>query len=158
MDWDASSATLSDLNHDIQLALLSLPNRVIDGVSVSCTQFVNVTASIAIPSITNEKLFCDIEFTGNSVQGRQNLLTVEAYECHHGCTPKTSGLFLETLVTVVTDVDPAKARPSRIVESQKSDYNSFECGRRGKCDYSTGLCQCFLGYTGDNCNTLTTLV
>jgi hypothetical protein len=162
MDWDTQVAsTLSDLNHDIQLALLSLPNRVVDGVSVTCTQHTGAAEAntiTGIESIINDKMECEIEFTGNSVQGRQNLLTVEAYECHHGCTPKTSGLFLETIVTIVDNIDPLKARPSGIVESQKSDYNSFECGRRGKCDYSTGLCQCFLGYTGDNCNTLTTLV
>jgi hypothetical protein len=96
---------------------------------------------------------CFIKFTGNSVQGRQNLLTVEAYECHNGCTPKLTGLFLETVYNTGYNMTT-----SLITERVTSDYNSFECGRRGKCDYQTGLCQCFLGYTGDNCNTLTTLV
>jgi len=162
MDWtDAGGGSLGDMEHDIQLALLSLPNRVIDGVTAACTQTANtandVSSTIGV-TITNDKIVCQIEFTGNSVQGRQNLLTVEAYECHNGCTPKISGLFLETLVSITEEVNPLYRRASGIAESQKSDYNSFECGRRGKCDYNTGLCQCFLGYTGDNCNTLTTLV
>lgn len=150
MDWsnDPSAALLKDMNHDIELALLSLPNRVIDGVKVICAATAN--AATTVTTILNDKMECVITFSGNSVQGRQNLLTVEAYECHNGCTPKLSGLFLETIV--------ATTKYSGIVESQASDYNSFECGRRGKCDYSSGLCQCFLGYTGDNCNTLTTLV
>jgi len=154
MDW-VDSPSLSDMEHDIQLALLSLPNRVIDGVTAVCAQTLFSAATAltgSLDTLKDDKMVCTITFTGNAVQGRQNLLTVEAYECHHGCTPKLSGLFLETIVAAVG------SRASGIKEIQTSDYNSFECGRRGKCDYSTGLCQCFLGYTGDNCNTLTTLV
>lgn len=91
-----------------------------------------------------------IRFTGSSVQGPQNFLIVEDYLCGDGCTPKLTGLPVETRQTM--------AIWSSIVEITKSDYNSYECGRRGKCDYASGLCQCFAGYIGDNCNTLTTLV
>ena len=90
-----------------------------------------------------------IEFTGLAVQGPQFLLSVEDYECSNGCTPKLTGLPLQTKIS---------ADMSNITETQASELNSYECGRRGKCDYSTGLCACFEGYTGDNCNTQTTLV
>jgi hypothetical protein len=91
-----------------------------------------------------------IGFSGPSVQGPQHLLIVEDYQCDAGCTPKITGMPLETRLT--------SNYWSTVVELTKSDFNSYECGRRGKCDYSTGLCQCFAGYVGDNCNTLTTLV
>merc|ERR1711988_1843293 len=91
-----------------------------------------------------------IGFSGPSVQGPQHLLIVEDYQCDAGCTPKLIGMPLETRQT--------SSYWSTIVELTKSDFNSYECGRRGKCDYATGLCQCFAGYVGDNCNTLTTLV
>jgi hypothetical protein len=91
-----------------------------------------------------------IGFSGPSVQGPQHLLIVEDYKCDAGCTPKLTGMPLETRQT--------SSYWSTIVELTKSDFNSYECGRRGKCDYATGLCQCFAGYVGDNCNTLTTLV
>jgi hypothetical protein len=128
---------IDDFANDIQLALLTLPNKVIDGVS-------------AIASVVNSmEINVNITFTGQSVQGPQHLLIVENYECSAGCTPKITGLNLETR---------RNALSSNITEVQLSDYHSYECGRRGKCDYNTGLCSCFQGYTGENCNTLTTLV
>jgi len=138
---------LSDFRHDIQLALLNLPNRVIDGVSVA-----------AMWDDTSNYVKVNVTFTGPSVQGPQHLLVVEDYECGAGCTPRLDGLNVETRYLTAdpwwgTDLQ----RSSNVTEVRLADYNSYECGRRGKCDYSTGLCQCFTGYTGDNCNTLTTL-
>jgi len=132
------SSDLPDLVHDIQLALLNLPNKVIDGITV---------AAALIDS--SAKLQVNVTFTGDAVQGKQHLLVVEDYECSSGCTPKITGLNLQTRQGVYG---------SNNTEYQLADFNSYECGRRGKCDYSSGLCNCFLGYTGDNCNTLTTLV
>lgn len=130
-----NAADKLDFERDIELALESLPNRVIDDVSVS------VTSTNANPPTVQ----IDVEFTGEHVQGRQNLLVVRAYECSDGCTPKITGLNLV----------PGAAR---LVESVEADYNSYECGRRGKCNYDTGVCQCFAGYTGLACNTITALV
>lgn len=132
---------LPDMVHDIQLALLSLPNRVIDGVTVA--------ANIATGTISTNQVIVNVTFTGDAVQGPQHLLVVEDFECNVGCTPQITGLLVETRFQL-----PG----SNVTEINLADFNSYECGRRGKCDYSTGLCSCFLGYTGDNCNTLTTLV
>jgi hypothetical protein len=129
---------LNDFVHDIQLALMSLPNRVIDGVTVRASQYGNFEGEVVV----------NVTFTGAAVQGPQNLIIVEDFECGAGCTPRVDGLNVETRYG---------RAPSNISTVQLADYNSYECGRRGKCDYGTGLCQCFTGYTGDNCNTLTTL-
>ncbi len=135
------SNDIPDFVHDIQIALLALPNKVIDGITVAASTVLN---EFAVPDV-----YVNITFTGDAVQGPQHLLVVEDYECAEGCTPKITGLNLQTAV----------ARASaNITEYQLSDYNSYECGRRGVCDYANGLCACFVGYTGDNCNTLTTLV
>jgi len=138
--FEYGQSTLHELVNDIQLALLSLPNRVIDGVTVA--------ANLVGGSSIND-LMVNITFTGNNVQGHQHLLVVEDYECGDGCTPKITGLDLQTRYS---------AAHSNVTELRLADFNSYECGRRGKCDYTTGLCTCFTGYTGDNCNTLTTLV
>jgi len=147
--------------HDVQLALLNLPNKVIDGVTVAGAR---TAASIVHINVT---------FTGDRVQGPQHYLIVEDYECQDGCTPKMDGLKLQTRVDHLNSNiqewvredpvyiggngrDTMQAVNGRAAIS--SDYNSYECGRRGSCDYTTGLCACFTGYTGANCNTLTTLV
>lgn len=130
-------ADLNDFAHDIQLALLNLPNRVVDGITVAASR-----------DYAAEQVVVNVTFTGPSVQGPQHLLTVEDYECGAGCTPKLDGLNLQTRLGFGS---------SNATEIRLADYNSYECGRRGKCDYATGLCACFTGYTGDNCNTLTTL-
>jgi len=117
---------------DIQMALLRLPNRVIDGIEVHGA-WSGVSSSV------------NITFTGDNVQGPQHLITVHDIECGDGCSPKLTGLNLRPATQNVTEV-------------RLSDYNSFECGRRGKCDYSTGLCTCFAGYTGLSCNVITSLV
>jgi len=133
---------LSDFVHDIQLALLNLPNRVIDGITVAAS-------NVGQGSWGKDEVVVNVTFTGPSVQGPQHVLIVEDYECYVGCTPQLTGLDLETRYN---------RRYSNATEIKLADYNSYECGRRGKCDYASGICSCFTGYTGENCNTLTTLV
>jgi hypothetical protein len=117
---------------DIQRALEGLPNRVIDKVEVHG----------ATNSLTTS---VNITFVGENVQGPQHLITVRDILCGDGCSPKLSGLML-------------MPKTNNVTELQLSDYNSYECGRRGKCDYNTGLCTCFAGYTGLSCNVITSLV
>merc|ERR1719473_354631 len=120
----------------MESALLALPNGVVDGVS------------------------------GTSVQGPQNKLIIEMASCGDGCTPKLGGVDADS--NVRSDSRPATftapfgsgvARPLvYITESTKADYNNYECGRRGKCDYDSGLCDCFEGYTGYKCQVQTALI
>jgi len=152
---------LQKLSNDVKLALLKLPNGVIDGVTVSSA---TLTSSVVIY----------VTFTGASVEGPQHLIQVENQKCTAaGCTPMITGIPVQTIVqqssaqvpgTTVVTPPPATALPwnaggpGNVTQHVQADYHSYECGRRGKCDYTTGLCACFTGYTGENCNILTTLV
>ena len=117
----------------VKNALEALPNRVIDKVDVA--------------GDTNgvDLIHLNLTFSGDHVQGPQYLVSVKSNLCGDGCTPKLTGLEL-------------RSQWETILEVQNSDFNSYECGRRGKCDYSTGICTCFEGYTGLSCNTITALV
>jgi hypothetical protein len=181
----ATGDDLHDFVLDVEQALESLPNRVIDDVKVNAA----ILTTGATPSISAVRL--NITFSGEHVQGPQNLLTVRAYKCGDGCTPKLTGLELEpnrqfvsvgfvdrwggnvglatggyypSLKATLESPGNAGAYSSEFIDANKniglamSDYNSYECGRRGKCDYSTGICGCFAGYTGIACGTVTALV
>ena len=117
---------------DVTRALKSLPNGVVDEVQVAA-------------HYTSHELTLNVSFVGEAVQGPQFLMSVETHYCGDGCTPKITGAAL-------------MPKNDNVTEIQVADYNSYECGRRGKCDYTSGLCTCFEGYTGVACNTVTALV
>jgi len=143
---EAVEKTLAD---DITVALKALPNKVITNVNV------NTTLGYQEIQLTQKELAflnIEVEFVGASVMGPQNLLTVEAEKCEVGCTPQITGLDL------VSTASSGTTQISFVTEKQAADYNNYECGRRGKCDYDKGLCECFEGFTGEACSIQTALV
>lgn len=146
----------------VEHALESLPNGVVDNVDVAGELRNTATAwTPAEKTDTNragtdgyaldggdtddDALYMNITFSGKNVQGPQNLLQVKHIHCSDGCTPKLDGLNLRWTSMTVR-------------EESLADWNSYECGRRGKCDYATGMCTCFNGYAGLACGTITSLV
>jgi hypothetical protein len=137
----------NDMAAAIEAALEGLPNYVIDAVDVNVTS--SLTDSSAYSSnVGGETVSISVAFIGASVQGPQNLLMVEAAQCLDGCTPKVTGIDLESYGNAL----------SSVTEEVAPDYNNYECGRRGKCDYDTGVCECFEGYTGLQCQVQTSLM
>jgi len=133
----------------IKSALEALPNYVIDGVEVNVTSSMIPSTWGAPQSAVNvETTIITVAFIGSRVQGPQNLLMVEAAQCMDGCTPMITGLALESITST----------KSSVTETKPADYNNYECGRRGKCDYDTGVCECFEGYTGLQCQIQTALM
>lgn len=134
--WHLTDATLETY---IESALKKLPNKVIDDVDATVDSSTN-SAGVIIT----------VTFKGQTVHGRQHKLEILADKCDVGCTPRITGLTnlrTHSLTTLST-----------VKISTIGSFNSYECGRRGKCDFKTGICQCFEGFTGDTCSTLTALV
>jgi len=149
------SGNIGNLATGVKNALRSLPNKVINDVSV--TGILNADADALILKVT---------FSGSSVQGKQHLLEVVTAPCGVGCTPSIDGIDGVLVQGINTTYAAGYAAGkthgvgtlSSVQETTASDYNSYECGRRGKCDYDTGLCSCFEGYTGESCTSLTALI
>ncbi len=144
-----------DIAKSMESALLALPNGVIDGVSVNMT-----VGAGARSDLSSGTFYFSVYFSGTSVQGPQNKLIIEMASCGDGCTPKLGGVDVDSNVRKAsTDNVFDVTRPLvYIEETSKADYNNYECGRRGKCDYDSGLCDCFEGYTGYKCQVQTALI
>lgn len=134
--WSTTPGTLEGY---VEEALENLPNKVIDDVGVTVDFATDTTAAII-----------EVTFKGSSVHGKQHKLEVLADKCEEACTPRITGLDnLRTTDTLIL---------SNVQIATAGSFNSYECGRRGKCDFQTGICQCFEGFTGDTCSILTALV
>jgi len=156
----------------IRDALLELPNYVIDDVNVEVDweDIMSINRNVLTDDANFRMitLWIRVEFAGETVQGAQHHLGIVTEDCSDGCTPKLENpirlksTFNHTLYhhdsTTTEGVIAFAQHGGEVRTYQTADYNSYECGRRGKCDYSTGLCECFEGYAGDRCNKQTSLV
>jgi len=134
--WDTNDSVLASY---IEGSLKKLPNKIIDDVDVTVDSNVDANGVII-----------DVTFTGSSVQGKQHKLEIILDKCEEGCTPRITGL---TNIRTFSDTTLSTVEISTV-----GSHNSFECGRRGKCDRQSGLCQCYTGFTGDTCGVLTALL
>jgi hypothetical protein len=143
-----------DSSAAIANALNSLPNNVVDNVQVTQNNdacAVQTSTKNTKNGLRNVDILAGytVSFDAYTNSGTQNLMSVNAAACSDGCQPLLSGLAdgAGTAVTTAT-----------VVVGQAAESNSFECGARGKCDGSSGICECFEGFTGESCSTLSTLV
>ena len=133
--WDSDLDVLADY---IEVALEKLPNRVIDDVDVSVESSSGATGVVI-----------NISFTGRFVQGKQHKLEILTDRCDVGCTPLITGL---TNLRSFSDTTLSTVEITTI-----GSHQSHECGRRGKCNRKKGICECFTGFIGAACGTITAL-
>lgn len=144
------SRTADALESATELALKSLPNKVITNVNVDVILAYERREYTPYNDTGIAFLNMNVEFSGSSTLGPQNLLMIETAPCSAGCTPQITGL---DLMSTAPD-----GVLSFVTEKVSSDFDNYECGRRGKCDYESGLCACFAGFTGQACSIQTALM
>jgi len=159
---DSTADSFATFNTAVENALKALPHKVIDDVTVT-TSIISTSSDD-----TNNVAQLLITFKGDSVQGPQNLLQVEELACGKGCFPylpqgqvltlSNDGANSQTHGGAVIQTSTHTGNLPYVTESGPADYNNYECGRRGKCNYGTGLCECFDGYTGESCSVQTALL
>ena len=158
----------------VETALNNLPNKIVEEAEVTlfrnlskynATVYNAQTNSGAIGyKIHNDKpypydpafnytwydtdLVIKITFAGAMTTGNQYALECKTAYCGAGCQPKLEHPIdykVGSECYVVNDYVPAFAV-------------NIECSGRGACDYGTGLCECFEGYTDEYCSTQTALI
>jgi hypothetical protein len=155
--------TESALADSIKYALEALPMKICPRVFINLTMGYDAMFDPYKTQVANTQYSRDdfayihftVEFTG-LLMGDQKLLTVHHEECEF-CTPQLTGMRLLTYMQEYNDPS-STPKTSFVSEKQDADYNNYECGRRGKCDFDTGVCDCFEGFEGEACQTQTQLI
>jgi hypothetical protein len=149
----ASSATGNAMTTaaEVRSALMSIPNHAIDSIEVTVSEAV-VESNYWEYSIT---------FNSAATQGNQNRLTCNFAGCDtDGCQPRFTGFSsvadAKCVVTGYTNTHIASG--AVVAANTDGTGENAECSNRGICDYSTGICGCFDGYTGEACSIQTILV
>jgi hypothetical protein len=138
----------------VESALEALPNNVIENVEVSVEYGVGLT-----PAQTAADDYGALTVRVTFLENSGNIPTMGvrycwAYgdaetdvQCNHpdGSFADASGNTKDPLGNEVT----AKLT---ITETVAGSKDNAECSNRGLCDYSTGLCKCFTGYTDFDCS------
>lgn len=117
----------------IESALMKMPNKVVSEVEVD----VDSTSDAS-------EVIINITFVGTSVEGKQHKMEVLVDKCSEGCTPLITGL-----TNIRTWLNPSL---SHVEITTTGSQNSHECGRRGSCDYTSGICNCYDGFAGNACD------
>merc|ERR1712139_163521 len=140
---------------DMEEALESLPNFAIPNVTVSAS----CSGASGGVCTNTENMLIQVEFVDPANSGPQNLLKCSyasatddinnkdiATPYNYGAAqPRFVSPFLANTEFVCTATHPNVAATKEHVE----------CSNRGTCDGSSGMCDCYDGFTGEACSTQT---
>jgi hypothetical protein len=145
--YSTSALAMNAHHSEVQSALRSLPDHALGSVTVSSTSLTATNCPFINPSgRTAEDTTFGWAVTFTGLSGNQPLLDVLADACGAGCQPRRDGIAAANLNGAYS-----------VSQTEAADGNAYECGRRGKCDYSTGICECFTGFTDEDCSTQSAL-
>jgi len=144
---------------DVEAALEALPNDVLSDVEVSLVNGnVAGTSATVFGELTRGR-YIAVTFLHNS--GDIPMLGARYEFNYSDPTWDTNGL--ATLADVCTkgslktttnkeDGSFDNRGPFKIMEATKGNKENAVCSNRGLCDYSSGICKCFAGFTDYDCS------
>jgi hypothetical protein len=158
---------LVNLNDRDKRSALTITHACADGAGAICTlaangRFVTAANDGTRYSVGDVVLVTSIPPAGTDKSPNEGLHRVTATDTAYVELSRIDGGAL----TVITDGDlygnivitRVSTFPCSVVETRKGTAESLECSGRGTCDGSTGQCECFEGYTSDDCSMQTVLL
>lgn len=123
----------------VEDAINSLPNKVVE----------EAEAVVSVNGTESKDLMIQITYNGAMTSGDQFALECRQNYCGAGCQPRMANAIGQNNGTVACSV---------INDYVVANALNTECSGRGRCDYETGICECFEGYTDEYCSTQTALI
>jgi hypothetical protein len=113
-------------------------------------------ASTSSPTDTFEELSAMITHNTHDAAGKSKANLMTYFGAHAiGLTSLPLPLTTETTAfggTWKVNYAPPHSGSLFLTEARKGTQENSECSNRGLCDYDTGLCKCFNGFTDDDCS------
>merc|ERR1712054_218324 len=107
-----------------------------------------ITADASGATVTINNM---IELIGSDLLVQYDATTSKyVYATLGGSTDPNTAIFIHGADDSGTD--DANPQPAFITEARQGTQENMECSNRGLCDYDTGLCKCFNGFTDDDCS------
>jgi len=142
-------------------ALSDLPNKVIEDVEVNLYRNLSKATADAFtfgsvrlyPNIDGNAWYSTdlvilITYSGAMTTGDQFALECKTAYCGAGCQPM-----------LTEPLDFKEGSSCTVINNYDTAFGvNIECSGRGSCDYGSGLCQCYEGYTDEYCSTQTALI
>jgi len=112
-------------------------------------------ADAAFLELAPKDIKVDITFAGAATTGDQFSLECRSKQCGAGCQP-----MLANAIEYKNSSDILATTTATCLVGQQIPAKSanLECSGRGRCDYTSGLCECFTGYTDEFCSTQSALI
>mmetsp|Transcript_39431 Transcript_39431/g.50910 ORF Transcript_39431/g.50910 Transcript_39431/m.50910 type:complete len:388 (+) Transcript_39431:81-1244(+) len=139
----------------VQDALAQLPNFVLENVEVQFNMSVGqnpVGLGHSGGQTTIDYLDIYVTFLGDQTTGDQYTIECLHTYCGDGCFPVLSKPLAATIDGGLGD------GTCTVTTIQEATSSNIECSGRGKCNYESGICECFEGYTDEACGTQTALI